>query len=292
MKLTISKEDLYKDYIEVGMSTRDIANKYLSSQTQVRRMMTYYGIQARDNKTRTEYHKNKMRPYWNELKETNKKWHTKTCEWCNKKFEIDYTSKKNRFCSQECREQNQLQTQVKHKYYCQQCGKEILYKNRTYPRKYCDNCYITARAKTQTKRLETNCSYCGEKLLIIPAIYKQHKNHFCDVNCMAKYYAEHYTGKNSPAWTGGKGHYEGNWLNARKAARKRDEFKCQKCGISESEYGKELSVHHIKSYKYFNDKFEANKLNNLICLCEPCHRFVHSNNNKENLFIDRSSFIV
>lgn len=27
MELTISKEDLYKDYVEVGMSTRDIAKK-------------------------------------------------------------------------------------------------------------------------------------------------------------------------------------------------------------------------------------------------------------------------
>lgn len=292
MKLTISKEDLYKDYVEVGMSTRDIAKKYNSSQTQVRRMMAYYGIQCRNNKIRTEYHKNKMRPYWDELRETNKKWHTKTCEWCKKEFEIDYTSKNNKFCSKECREQSRTQLQKKPKYYCQQCGKEILYSDKIYPRKYCNDCYITARAKTQSKRITTSCSYCGKELSIIPAVYKQHKNHYCNVDCMAKYYTEHYTGENSPTWTGGKRHYKGGWVKARKDARERDCFTCQRCGITEIEYGKELSVHHIKSYKFFDDKIEANSLDNLICLCEPCHRFIHSNDNKENLFIDRNSFIV
>lgn len=292
MELTISKEDLYKDYVEVGMSTRDIAEKYSSSQSQVRRMMKYYGIPTRDNKVRTDYHNNKMQPYWDELKVTNRKWHTKVCEWCNKEFEIDYTTKNNKFCSPECRKQHQLQSKKKQKYYCKQCGKEITYKDRVYPRKYCDDCYISARSKNQSKRITTYCAYCGKELSIIPALYKKHKNHHCDKICMAKYYSEHYAGENSPAWKGGKKHYAGKWFDARDNARERDKFTCQRCGITEDEYGKELSVHHIKSYKSFEDKIEANELDNLICLCEPCHRFVHSNSNKENLFIDRNSFIV
>lgn len=99
---------------------------------------------------------------------------------------------------------------------------------------------------------------------------------------MAKHYAEIYTGENSPTWKGGKRHYQGGWLKSRDAARKRDRYTCQMCGITEELYGQEMSVHHIKNYRFFEDKFEANNLSNLICLCEPCHRFIHSNENSDS----------
>lgn len=73
-------------------------------------------------------------------------------------------------------------------------------------------------------------------------------------------------------------YYGPNWYSQRKKARKRDNYRCQDCGIKEVNYGQELSIHHIKSFKSFNGDWKsANQLTNLISLCEyPCHRKRHS----------------
>lgn len=116
--------------------------------------------------------------------------------------------------------------------------------------------------------------------------FNAHKYCYCDMECMSKHYAEIYSGENSPTWKGGKGHhYIGNFYHQRNKARNRDNYKCQLCGITEDEYGQQMSVHHIILYRHFKNKDEANELNNLICLCEKCHRFVHSNLNINNIFL-------
>ncbi|WP_106497166.1 HNH endonuclease [Lentibacillus sp. Marseille-P4043] len=87
--------------------------------------------------------------------------------------------------------------------------------------------------------------------------------------------------ENNLAWQGGDIDYYGpNWRSQRKKARIRDNFTCQDCGLTEKEYGKELSVHHIIPFREFKgDWEEANRLSNLVCLCEhPCHRNRHKNN--------------
>lgn len=48
--------------------------------------------------------------------------------------------------------------------------------------------------------------------------------------------------------TGRKKYYGVNWLHQRRMARKRDNYKCAKCGIHEDSYGQELSVHHIEPF--------------------------------------------
>jgi 5-methylcytosine-specific restriction endonuclease McrA len=58
-------------------------------------------------------------------------------------------------------------------------------------------------------------------------------------------------------------------------ARKRDNFTCQRCGITTEETGKSLDVHHIKPYREFNgDHKSAHHLDNLITLCNSCHQIV------------------
>lgn len=88
--------------------------------------------------------------------------------------------------------------------------------------------------------------------------------------------AESKTGSNNPmygkfgelnaGWTGGKVTYRGKgWLSAREQARRRDGYKCQKCGAT-----KHLEVHHIVPYRLTQD----NSLDNLITLCHTCHEKV------------------
>ncbi|WP_273717076.1 HNH endonuclease [Alkalihalobacillus pseudalcaliphilus] len=74
----------------------------------------------------------------------------------------------------------------------------------------------------------------------------------------------------------GKKYYGSNWLEQRRRCRDRDNYRCVDCGITENEYEKEMSVHHVIPFVYFSDYKEANKLSNLVSVCEDCHRVRHS----------------
>lgn len=263
------------------MSTRDIAKKYDTAQTNVRRLMEYYNIPSRKPNEKTDYFKNKMQPVFDSYKEQYIIWRTKICEWCGKEFMADGKHKKNKFCSKECL--HAFQTRNRKDTFCEMCGKNLGYKKGNV--RFCPDCLRVHRSESQVKRIEVLCAYCGKPILATPSRIENHKNLYCDVNCMALHYSEIYSGENSFVWKGGKRHYTGRWFDARDKARERDNYTCKRCGITEKEYGQELSVHHIKLYRDFEDKFEANQIDNLVCLCEPCHRFVHSkaNINKEYL---------
>lgn len=84
-------------------------------------------------------------------------------------------------------------------------------------------------------------------------------------------------GRNLPA-SERKGHpdYGPKWQKQREKALKRDNRRCQRCGIdSEShkeKYGRDLDVHHITPARKYDDYDEQNRLSNLISLCRKCHR--------------------
>lgn len=84
------------------------------------------------------------------------------------------------------------------------------------------------------------------------------------------------SGEDHPSWKGGyKPYYGPSWLPARRAARERDEYKCQRCGMADQEhierFGQELHVHHIRPLRTFEKHAGANDLDNLITLCRDCH---------------------
>lgn len=77
-------------------------------------------------------------------------------------------------------------------------------------------------------------------------------------------------------WDGGGDPYYGkNWHKQRRKTLRRDEFECQNCGMGEEEheesYGMGLDVHHIVPVREFEEKEEANRLDNLVALCRNCH---------------------
>lgn len=157
--------------------------------------------------------------------------------------------------------------------------------DRKYKRKYCDAC-VEDRVWVKEHKIHTQCGYCGKDLYVIPSRFETNQYCYCNAQCMSNHYAEIYSGENSPTWKGGKSHhYIGDFYHQRQLARARDNQTCQLCGISEHDYGHELSVHHLKLYREFDDKIAANDLENLVSLCEPCHRFVHSNKNTQQLFL-------
>jgi 5-methylcytosine-specific restriction endonuclease McrA len=81
--------------------------------------------------------------------------------------------------------------------------------------------------------------------------------------------SKRFSGRNHPNWQGGKSfkEYGSEFDNQLKEqVRFRDRYKCQECGCTQLENGKQLDVHHID----YNKK--NNLLINLIALCIRCHR--------------------
>lgn len=155
---------------------------------------------------------------------------------------------------------------------CVICGCEMTVpkslKSITTCSKYCSNVKLRM---SKNKGYYSLCRVC-DKL-----IWNQPKKHhqFCSIECK-DIGTSIFTNERNIVRGKYKKYYGENWLPQRDRARKRDNYCCQKCGITEKEYGKQLSVHHIIPFITFESYLEANKLHNLICVCEPCHRKIHS----------------
>jgi DEAD/DEAH box helicase domain-containing protein len=70
-------------------------------------------------------------------------------------------------------------------------------------------------------------------------------------------------------WNSSRNYYGSNWQTQRIAARTRDQFSCQFCGLPETD--KAHHVHHIVPLRSFSSPELANRLTNLVTLCPNCH---------------------
>ena len=71
-------------------------------------------------------------------------------------------------------------------------------------------------------------------------------------------------------WSNDPNDYGPNWTQQRAAARERDNYTCQNCGLREE--GRAHDVHHKIPFRAFERWSEANRLENLVTLCPACHR--------------------
>lgn len=71
-------------------------------------------------------------------------------------------------------------------------------------------------------------------------------------------------------WSNDPNEYGPNWPAQRDAARARDNYTCQVCGLPEN--GRVHDVHHKQPFRSFASYKEANLIENLITLCPNCHR--------------------
>lgn len=159
-------------------------------------------------------------------------------------------------------------------------------------RVYCSKCWSdyskeihsgTKKNPNWTEREDVVCSECGE-IMNIPQ-YRPKPNYCGD--CFDGKRGKIWGGENSPLYQGGTTDYFGpNWKEQRKKALERDNFECVICGmaneIHKEEFNQSIHVHHIRPRKEFVedgefDYTEANKIDNLISLCNSHHRSVESN---------------
>lgn len=200
------------------------------------------------------------------------------CENCGKEFEkipSKIERKDHHFCSRSCyREWRSKEVRGKNhpgwnriEISCENCGKVIdrlPSEVEAREHNFCSRECLNEWKKNQ--RIEVECQNCGRKFEKIPFRARKAENHFCSKECRIEWSK----GENHPNWKGGYNPlYPPNWLEQRKKAIERDNHLCQLCGAEEESI--EHNVHHIVPYIAFDEGKEANRLSNLITLCDSCH---------------------
>lgn len=174
------------------------------------------------------------------------------CEWCGSEYEESpWREDRTRFCSASCKS-SWVADDVG-------LGTDVSPEHERDPEKW----------------QEFECEWCGDS-------YEEYKHRagrtrFCSIECRREGVADDISGENCHWWSGDKEYDRGpNWHTQRRRARQRDEYECQECGLEEGDHYRQLSVHHIEPYDEFDGHEEANRLDNLVTMCQSCHQTVES----------------
>ena len=146
---------------------------------------------------------------------------------------------------------------------CEYCGKKFLkelkYIKRT-KHNFCSN-ECCCKFLTMNNRITLKCSYCGKEFIRGKSKLKNSKSklYFCCKKCkdLAQRCDSKILNKNLVR----KDYRTTAYLNK--------EHKCERCGLTDKRC---LCVHHI------NGKHNDNRLENLMILCENCHKIIHYEN--------------
>lgn len=209
---------------------------------------------------------------------------------------------KNHFCDPGCNAKWMSRTmteknQNKHiSVPCSECGAQLIRLRTDAERvkhNFCDkSCGVEWRKKLRGNKsytwkggkVKVHCTICGNELWRGKWQLNASGNNFCNRECQGVWNSLYRTGQNNPCFKGGGQIYYGpNWETQKRAARQRDNYLCQTCGIGQNNLKRLLHVHHIKPFRVFNyirgineNYKEANRLENLICLCGKCHMQVEA----------------
>jgi hypothetical protein len=207
----------------------------------------------------------------------------RTCPNCNKTYLADPSRLKfgrQTTCSRQCSYELRGKEKQNHDTHtCQICG--ILFERKPFQSraKIVTVCSMECYKKARIKKLVTpkpplksstefDCEQCGNHVVISATLKGARRFRFCSADCANTWNS----GASNSAWRGGYAPYYGsNWKRQRRAARKRDNYTCQDCGVTEHEHGKQLDVHHIIRFADFEIPEQANHLSNLVSLCHVCH---------------------
>lgn len=204
-----------------------------------------------------------------------------------------HAQRPHQFCNKDCffkwLSQHHRKRQI---VYCDNCGTQLEvkpYRIKRNKHHFCDRkcraLWLSEHRKGKShhcwNKVERTCEICGKKFLAWPSRVAQGLARFCSRKCFGKWKSQTTTGKNNHNWKGGnyETYYGPNWRQQRRNARRRDNYTCRRCGVTENELGRQLDVHHIIPFREFGIQRykEANKVSNLISLCHPCHKTAEYN---------------
>jgi len=163
---------------------------------------------------------------------------------------------------------------------CRRCGDEFEYYPSDKKGVYCPDCVREAdeflgdhyAEVHDIERVERECEYCGEEMMVLVSERKYGHGRFCSLDCLSEWMSETRSGNDHHQWLTGSRTYAGKWWSARRRARRRDRYRCQNCRKTAAEIGRNPDVHHIVPLRTFDDPQDAHTLDNLLSLCPECHR--------------------
>lgn len=164
--------------------------------------------------------------------------------------------------------------------HCQKCGNRFEYYPSNKEGVYCSSCVTRANGilpqqNSSNSKLEVECRNCGSKLDRYPhEVEGASYGSFCDLGCYGEWLSNNVTGDSHHQWEGGTLPYGSGWWQIRQTALERDDYKCQQCGESLHEIGRNPDVHHITPVRRFENPEAAHTLDNVITLCRSCHRLI------------------
>lgn len=183
------------------------------------------------------------------------------------------------YCSQQCHHDHRGERYRDEKHptstmktvECSGCGRKI--QRAKWERDRVNRHFCSYGCMAESAQVE--CEECGSEFEVIPSTAPERR--FCSRDCVHSWMS----GGTHPRWRGGyEPYYGSNWPRQRRRALKRDQYRCQDCGMTAAESisknGESLSVHHKTRVNDFVengelDEEEANRLENLVTLCRPCH---------------------
>lgn len=145
------------------------------------------------------------------------------------------------------------------------------------------------RKVVHIKNLVTvNCAWCNKEIEKWPYMIKRGTSSFyCSKECKSSHWSEMFVGENAFNWKGG--HWKENadkretveYQKVRDEIRDRDRWTCQLCGKKNK-----IVAHHIVPVR--KDPSKVFDANNLISLCDKCHREKVNGNEEfyEQMFTD------
>lgn len=149
---------------------------------------------------------------------------------------------------------------------CPVCKREYFHKGKL-RLKFCSKrCCVAAQSAKAWVTFE--CPNCG--LTVQRRVRRKKADmRFCNLACRTAFWV----GPRHPSYRGTADPNRGpGWLRLAATIRKRDGYVCRRCGRTQVENGGSLDVDHIKPWRAFENKAEANDPSNLASLCKPCHR--------------------
>ena len=198
--------------------------------------------------------------------------------FCGNECKGKYRSKSDEWCGENHHRYNRVSVE------CSYCGanmERMPCRIKDYENMYCNNECRTKHLRESGMREGKNnpvynsvsleCVQCGDDFTVPVSIAEQGRK-CCSKECGYEYKSETYRGENNWNYKGyAKATYGDRWQEVRNEVRKRDDYECQDCGVKENALDRELDVHHIIPLRTFDTPEQANKLDNLLSLCQSCH---------------------